>query len=117
MLRLFRFQVLKDPRVESTQADLEAQFDFLIQIRDAITETYDGIKKIRDLKERIAKASEGADDAVGKAGKELAVKLTGIEHELITMAGRGHGFDYEMDDPLVEDALTTVLGFLDRVMS
>ncbi len=63
-------QVLKDPRVESSVADLQEQFEFLIQIRDAITETYDAIKKIRDLKEQ-------SED------KELVEKLTSIEHELI----------------------------------
>jgi hypothetical protein len=77
------FQLLKDLRVASTEADLKAQFDFLIQIRDAITETYDGIKKIRELKEQIAKSSEGADDAVSKAATSFEHKLTSIEHELI----------------------------------
>jgi acetyl esterase/lipase len=46
-----------------------------------------------------------------------ALARQGVEHRLITMAGRGHGFDYEMDDPLVKDAFSKVLGFLDRVMS
>ena len=36
-----------------------------------------------------------------------------VEHELITMEGRGHGFDGEMDDPVVRDAFTRVLAFLD----
>ena len=47
--------------------------------------------------------------------EELACQS--IEHRLITMAGRGHGFDHDADDPLVEDALSTVLGFLDKVLS
>jgi dipeptidyl aminopeptidase/acylaminoacyl peptidase len=37
-----------------------------------------------------------------------------VEHELITMEGRGHGFDAEMDDPLVQDTFAKVLAFLDR---
>lgn len=37
-----------------------------------------------------------------------------VEHELITMPGRGHGFDGAMDDPLVRDAFGRVLAFLDR---
>ena len=76
-------QVLKDPRVESTDADLKAQFDLLIQLRDAITETYDGIKKIRELKEKISEANDGADDTVRRAGQALTDKLTAIEHEMI----------------------------------
>ena len=34
-------------------------------------------------------------------------------HELITMAQRGHGFDSKMDDPLVRDAFSKVIAFLD----
>ena len=37
-----------------------------------------------------------------------------VEHELITMEDRGHGFDREMDDPMVKDAFTEVLAFLDK---
>jgi hypothetical protein len=51
-------------------ADLQEQFDLLIQIRDAITETYDAIKEIRELKEQ-------------SSDSELVEKLTAIEHELI----------------------------------
>ena len=36
-----------------------------------------------------------------------------VEHELITMEGRGHGFDAEMDDPTVKAAFNKVLTFLD----
>jgi hypothetical protein len=77
------FRILIDPRLDSTQADLEEQFEMLIKIRDAITETYDGIKKIRGLKEQIAKSTQNADDSVKKAGEDLATALTSIEHELI----------------------------------
>jgi dipeptidyl aminopeptidase/acylaminoacyl peptidase len=37
-----------------------------------------------------------------------------VNHELITMPGRGHGFDDEMDDRLVNDAFNKVLAFLDK---
>jgi acetyl esterase/lipase len=36
-----------------------------------------------------------------------------VEHELITMEGRGHCFDNEMDTPTVKDAFTKILAFLD----
>lgn len=44
--------------------------------------------------------------------KELARHQ--VEHELITMPLRGHGFDNEMDDPLVRNAFNKVLSFLDQ---
>ncbi len=37
-----------------------------------------------------------------------------VEHRLITMAGLGHGFDREMDNPVVAAAFADVLAFLDR---
>jgi dipeptidyl aminopeptidase/acylaminoacyl peptidase len=37
-----------------------------------------------------------------------------VSHELFTMPGRGHGFDEDMDDRLVEDAFNQVLAFLDK---
>jgi acetyl esterase/lipase len=42
-------------------------------------------------------------------------KLTehGLIHDFITMPGRGHGFDGNMDDPIVKSAFDKVLAFLD----
>ncbi len=37
-----------------------------------------------------------------------------VRHELITMTGRGHGFDREMDDPLVKEAFEKALAFLEE---
>ena len=36
-----------------------------------------------------------------------------VQHELVTMTGRGHGFDREMDDAPVRDSFQKVLAFLD----
>lgn len=35
-------------------------------------------------------------------------------HEFVSMPGRGHGFDRDMDDNLVKDAFIRVLAILDR---
>jgi hypothetical protein len=44
------FKVLADPRYESTQEDLLAQYDFLLGIRDKLTETHETIILIRKYK-------------------------------------------------------------------
>ncbi len=77
------FQILKDPRVGSSQRDLEDQFNLLIEIRDAVTETYDAIKTIRGLRDEVTQAAEGADEELTVAGNTLATKLTTVEHGLI----------------------------------
>ncbi|HSF56290.1 MAG TPA: hypothetical protein VLA71_21210, partial [Algoriphagus sp.] len=41
------FKVLADPRYESTQEDLVAQYDFLLGVRNKLTETHETIKLIR----------------------------------------------------------------------
>jgi hypothetical protein len=41
------FKVLADPRYESTQEDLESQYNYLLAVRDKLTETHQAIKLIR----------------------------------------------------------------------
>jgi hypothetical protein len=67
-------RVLKDPRVEATIADLQAQFDLLITIRDALSEAYGGIGRIRDELEGLS-----GDERIS----ELARTLEELERELI----------------------------------
>ena len=43
------FEILKDPRVYSTVADLEAQFDFLIKVRDKLSEANQAVIDIRKM--------------------------------------------------------------------
>jgi photosystem II stability/assembly factor-like uncharacterized protein len=45
-----RFKVLPDMRYESTQEDVQAQYDFLLKVRDKLTETHETITLIRKYK-------------------------------------------------------------------
>lgn len=45
------FELLKDPRVSASEADLQAQFAFLMQIRDKLSETHEAIIGIRKVRE------------------------------------------------------------------
>ena len=82
------FEIKKDPRSSSSVADLQAQFDFLVDIRDKLTETHESIKQIRDVRSQV-KGITGRlpDDLADKeqieeAGKALIKKITGIEEAL-----------------------------------
>ena len=44
------FKVLADPRYESSQEELEAQYEFLMAVRDKLTETHQVIKLIRQYR-------------------------------------------------------------------
>ena len=82
-----KFKLLRDPRYPSTDADLQAQFDFLIKVRDKVTETHRAIKDIRAAREQMDQLMDRikGDDRykdVKKAGKELMEKMTEIEETL-----------------------------------
>ncbi len=44
------FEVTMDPRVNVSQADLQKQFDLLIQIRDELSRVYDAVNQIQDVR-------------------------------------------------------------------
>lgn len=45
------FEILKDPRVDSSLADLQAQFDFLIKVRDKLSQAHQAVLDVRALRE------------------------------------------------------------------
>jgi photosystem II stability/assembly factor-like uncharacterized protein len=47
------FEVTMDPRVQVSQADLQKQFDLLIQLRDQLSRVYDTVNQIQDVREQI----------------------------------------------------------------
>jgi len=86
------FDVLKDPRAQSTQADLQAQFDFVMSVRDKLSETHEAIKQIREVKSQVSALTKrlGKDDAkdIADAAKGLTEKLTKIEEALYQTKNR-----------------------------
>ncbi|MFN8888900.1 MAG: WD40/YVTN/BNR-like repeat-containing protein, partial [Cyclobacteriaceae bacterium] len=52
------FEILKDPRTSGSMADIQAQFDFSIAVRDKLTETNKAIKQIRTTREQINRVTE-----------------------------------------------------------
>ena len=47
------FEVVADPRSRATQADFQAQFDFIMSARDLLTRTHSEIRKIRELRSQL----------------------------------------------------------------
>ena len=82
------FEILKDPRVQTSQQDLEAQFDLLIRLRDRITETHDSVSKIRSIRRQVDEWTKRVErhssaDVVSVSAETLKAKLLSIESELI----------------------------------
>jgi hypothetical protein len=52
------FEIVKDPRTSGTPADIKEQFDFLISVRDKLSETNKAVKKIRTTRDQINRVTE-----------------------------------------------------------
>jgi photosystem II stability/assembly factor-like uncharacterized protein len=95
------FAVLPDPRVTTSQADLEAQRDLLLQIRDKMSETNHCINQIRYLKQQAdewTKRFEGhaQADKIKDAAQALKDKLKAVEEPLIVpgLKSQHHALNY-----------------------
>lgn len=47
------FEIRKDPRVKASDADLRAQFDLMVDIRDRFSEAAETVMRIRELRTRV----------------------------------------------------------------
>ncbi|UCC72758.1 MAG: glycosyl hydrolase [Gemmatimonadota bacterium] len=87
------FEVLKDPRVDASQADLQEQFDFLIRIRDRVSEANDAVSRIRDIGSQIDAAvgrvaGEPYADEVAEMAKQVKGALSEVENEIYQTKNR-----------------------------
>jgi photosystem II stability/assembly factor-like uncharacterized protein len=73
------FTVVADPRAESTQADMEKQFEFIRDVNKTMDDAHKSIKKIRNIKEQLsAFETQYKDNA---AVKELLEKAKTLKEE------------------------------------
>lgn len=87
------FDLKKDPRVSATQEELEEQFEFLITLRDDLSEINRAVERIRDVRTQINGAierAEGSDahDALKDASKDMLERLGEIEKALYQTKNR-----------------------------
>jgi hypothetical protein len=78
------FEVKPDPRAAARPEDYAAQLEFLLSVRDKITEMHRAIKEIRDLREqiermaaRLRKRSESKE--IVEAAERLLAEMTAVE--------------------------------------
>ncbi len=101
------FQLLKDPRVTATDADLAEQFDLLIQIRDTLSEIVTGVNTIRSLKRQLGEwvtrlaHREAAADAIS-AAQGLRERLEGVEAALVQVEFTADGDTLNYREKLFE---------------
>jgi photosystem II stability/assembly factor-like uncharacterized protein len=118
--KIASWQWKKDPRIRADQKDFQLQFDFLIQIRDKLTEVNTSIIQIRSLKNQIGdllakvKGQEKMEK-IAEEGRRIIQKLQNIEDVLIQSQSKS-GQD-PLNYPIMLDnkiaALASVVGMAD----
>jgi len=73
------FEIVKDPRIETTPEEFRQQFDLLIKIRERLNELRKGVLSIRQMRQQLDSAYQSTND---QAVKELKDQLLRIEDEL-----------------------------------
>jgi hypothetical protein len=81
-----QFDILMDPRIQSSEEDLKAQFDFLIEIRDKLTEAHEAIIDIRNVKSSLgglkSRLNEEDHKELFESIKEMEEKMKIVEESL-----------------------------------
>lgn len=110
------FNIVADQRAESTQADMQKQFDFITDVNKTMDDAHKSIKKIRNIKEQLSafetqyKGNTDLKDLLDKA-KSLKEDFTIIEEALYQTQNRSG------QDPLnFPIRLTNKLGHLNALV-
>lgn len=89
------FEILKDPRSEATLEDLREQFNFLIAIRDKVSEAHQTILDIRNIRRQLAHFKElwkenPAMKPLMEKANEIEKSIGEIENELYQTKNRSN---------------------------
>jgi hypothetical protein len=81
-------EVKLDPRIKTSEADLQKQFDLAMKIRQRVNEAHDAVNQIRDLRVQLHNLrARLANDPKAKpilgAAEALDMKMTPVEDEII----------------------------------
>lgn len=93
------FEILKDPRLNTSPEDFQAQFEFLIKVRNKVTEAHEGIINLRKIKEDLGylKNKLGGDEK----NKDMMDAIKKFEEELNTIENNIHQTkNQSVQDPL-----------------
>ena len=115
------FELLKDPRISTSDADLAEQFGLMIQIRDKLSEIVEGVNTIRSLKKqlldwakRLSHSEVAASEAITST-KAITDELEAVEHELVQVEFTSDGDTLNYREKLFEklSALPAVVSSAD----
>jgi photosystem II stability/assembly factor-like uncharacterized protein len=84
------FDLKLDPRVQVSQADLEQQFNLLLQTRDELSRVYDTVNQIQDVRSQLSglkrRLPENASTkTIVSAADDLEKKLVAVREDLVNL--------------------------------
>ena len=84
------FEVKLDPRVSTSQADLQKQFDLLLQIRDQLSKVHNAVNQIEDVRAQVGGLKKRLPEnvsirPVSTAATDLDQKLLSLRDDMIQM--------------------------------
>ncbi|MEO0733993.1 MAG: glycosyl hydrolase, partial [Bacteroidota bacterium] len=86
------FTVKADPRVKATSEDRQAQFDFMKEVQDKVSEAHQAIIDLRNVRDQIkefqGRLPENASEKLREAGKAIIDELTEVEEALYQTKNR-----------------------------
>ena len=87
------FRYVPDPRVRTSAADYAAQFDFLVRVRDRLSEANRAVVRIRDLKTQLDQvtqraAGQSGEQAIRAQADTLRRRLSAVEEEIYQVRNR-----------------------------
>jgi photosystem II stability/assembly factor-like uncharacterized protein len=88
------FEVKKDPRLSTTPEEYTKQVTLALQVRDKLSETNEGVIRIREIRKQLEDYTHRDDKRIADAAKALTTKLTAVEEELYQTKNRAS------EDPL-----------------
>jgi hypothetical protein len=80
------FEIRKDPRVTATEADLQAQFDFSIEIRERLSGVTDAVERLRKARRQLD--TRPASDTAAAAAREKLATIEGTLTRLLPAVNR-----------------------------
>jgi photosystem II stability/assembly factor-like uncharacterized protein len=86
------FNIKADPRVTATPEEMQAQFDFMKEVQDKVSEAHQAIIDLRSVRDQIKSFQQGlpadAPEELMKSGKDIIDGLTEVEEALYQTKNR-----------------------------
>jgi photosystem II stability/assembly factor-like uncharacterized protein len=106
--------VKRNPLHDATDADLQAQFNLAIQIRDKVSEANGAVVQSRDVKGQVDdRLKKSQDDKLKAAGDKLTTDLNAVEEQIYQV--RNQSGQDPLNFPIkVNNRLASLLGVVSR---